>query len=437
MAGSLLLQKARYVVTCDETDSVLTDVDVLVVDGVITEIGPSLEIPYGVAVIEAGDRLVLPGLINLHTHTPMTLLRGLAEGVDLDGFLQRVWAAEGAMMSPETVELGARVAAWESLRAGVTTTLDMYLFPEDAHRGAAAAGLRHIGGPIFFDGAGPDGLTWQQRIERAASWAATLAEVGGPTVPTALMPHGTYTNSPAHLAEIAELAADFDLVHVHVSETAAENAGLAARYGQTPTALLAASGLLEHRTVFGHGVHLTEDDLRLIEGRDVAVAHCPGSNLKLNSGALHWEGLRDKGIQIGLGTDGCASSNDLDLWPVLRQTALLARLTADSPLAGDATAVLRAATIDGARALGLDEQLGSIEVGKRADLVLLDLDAPHLVPVLDVPALLVFAAGRGDVTDVFVDGDWVIADRLSTRVDERATLAAAREAGARAAAALG
>lgn len=436
MAGSVLLQSVRHLLTCDAEDRILTGVDVLVHDGVITAIGPGLEIPWGVAVIDASDRLVLPGLINLHTHTPMTLLRGAAEGVDLRGFLQRVWRAEGAVMNPDTVEIGAELAAWESLRAGVTTVLDMYLFPEAAHRGAVRAGLRHIGGPIFFDGDGPDNLSWEQRVAAAGDWPGLLADVGGPAVPTALMPHGTYTNSPAHLAEIAELAAGVDLVTVHASETRNENEQVLARHGATPVALLHRAGLLDRRIVLGHGVHLSADDLALIEGRPVAVAHCPGSNLKLNSGVLNWEELRRNGVRLGLGTDGCASSNDLDLWPVLRQTALLARLTADDPTAGDPSAILRAATVDAAAALGLDDQLGSVEVGKRADLIALDVEAPHLVPVLDVPALLVFAAGRGDVTDVFVDGDWVIADRLSTRVDEPRVLARAREVGVQVAAAL-
>ncbi len=427
--NSHLLRRARIVVTCDDADEIRHDTDVLVVDGTVAAVGLAVAAPAGVPEIDCSGRLVLPGLVNLHTHTPMTLLRGVAEGVDLAGFLRRVWAAEAAVMNPETVELGARLAGLESLRAGVTTVLDMYLFPEAAHAGAVAAGLRHVGGPVFFDSAGPDGLSWPERIARAGQWRRTLDELGGPRVPTALMPHATYTNSPAHLSEIAELATDFDLVTVHAAETAAENADVRQRHGATPVRLLASSGLLSGRAVLGHGVHLDEPDLALVAESGTAVAHCPGSNLKLASGALNWERLRAAGVRLGLGSDGCSSSNDLDLWQVMRQAALLARLTTGDPTAGAATDVLRAATIDGARALGLGDLIGSVEVGKRADLVLLDLDAPHLTPVHDVPALLVFAAGRGDVTDVFVDGERVIADRASTRLDISALLAQARSVG--------
>jgi len=189
-------------------------------------------------------------------------------------------------------------------------------------------------------------------------------------------------------------------------------------------------------------VHLDAADRALIgastdaSGRPhVTVAHCPGSNLKLASGALPWQVYRDAGVPLGLGTDGCSSSNDLDLWATMRQAALLARLVSGDPTAAPAHEVIRAATIDGARALGIDDLVGSLEVGKRADLVLLDLDAPHLTPVHDVAALLVFAAGRGDVSDVFVDGRHVVQDRRSTLIDTGDLLARARARGRVAAAA--
>jgi len=179
--------------------------------------------------------------------------------------------------------------------------------------------------------------------------------------------------------------------------------------------------------VLGHGVHLSEADQERIAEVGAAVAHCPGSNLKLASGALHWEALWENGIRLGIGTDGCSSSNDLDMWQAMRQAAMLARLTSGRPDVASADQVLRAATIEGARALGLDDVIGSLEVGKRADVVVVDLEAPHLTPVHDVAALLVFAAGRADVTDVLVDGDPVVRERRSTRVDTPALLARARE----------
>ncbi len=185
----------------------------------------------------------------------------------------------------------------------------------------------------------------------------------------------------------------------------------------------------------GHGVHLSTADLGRLAAAGGAVAHCPGSNLKLASGALPWSHTRESGVVLGIGTDGCSSSNDLDMWQAMRQAALLARLTSGRPDVASAHEVLRAATLDGARALGIDDLVGSIEPGKRADLVVVDLERPHLTPVHDVHALLVFAAGRADVRDVLVDGEPVVRGRRSTRVDEAALLARARERGAAARAA--
>jgi 5-methylthioadenosine/S-adenosylhomocysteine deaminase len=418
----IVLRDLAIAVTVDADDTVLREVSIAIADGVITEIGAVAEAD-GDTVVDGRARLALPGLVNLHTHLSMTLLRGIAEGVDLQGFLTRVWAAEGAVMDPATVELGATLGALESLLGGCTTQLDMYFHHEAAHRGAVAAGSRHVGGPTFFDGPGPDGLSWEERIAGLRDWPQALGSIGGPEVPVAAMPHSTYTCSVEHLAEVASILREIapaGVLHTHVSETAAENADTLARFGATPTELLASAGALTGPThvVFGHGVHLTDSDRATAARAGVTVAHCPGSNLKLASGALDWQRWRADGIHLGIGTDGCASSNDLDLWQAMRQAAHLAALTSGDP-AVDAEQIVRAATIDGARALGLDHLIGSLEVGKRADIVLLDLDQPHLTPVHDVPALLVHAAGRGDVSDVLVDGRIVVSERRSTQVDTR------------------
>ena len=442
----VVLHQARYVVTVDPEDRVLEHASVTVENGVIVSIdraedrgAPDTSGP-DTTVIDATDRLVLPGLVNLHTHLPMTLLRGLAEDVDLDGFLRTVWAAEGAVMDPATVELGATLGALESLLGGCTTQLDMYFHHEAAHRGAAAAGARHVIGPVFFDGPGPDGLEWPERLEGLRAWPHALRDAGGPAVPVAAMPHSTYTCGPENLAEVAatlrEIAGDLDapaprsLLATHVSETVAENADVAARHGgRTPTEVLDDAGWLagDVPVVAAHGVHLTASDRERLSGARAAVAHCPGSNLKLASGALAWEETRSSGVRLGIGTDGCSSSNDLDMWQAMRQAALLARLTSGRPDVASAHTVLRAATVEGARALGLGDLVGSVEVGKRADLVVVDLARPHLTPVHDVHALLVFAAGRSDVTDVLVDGAVVVRDGASTRLDVPDLLARARE----------
>jgi 5-methylthioadenosine/S-adenosylhomocysteine deaminase len=443
MTRRVRIEHLSYLVTVDEHDTVLRDARLDIEDGVITRIetaeqdGDAAADPERVTVIDGRGKLALPGLVNLHTHLPMTLLRGLAEHVDLQGFLAKVWAAEGAVMDPATVELGARLGALESLLGGCTTQLDMYFHHESAHRGAVAVGSRHVGGPVFFDFPGPDGLSWGERMDGLRDWPRLVAEIGGPAVPVAGLPHGTYTVSPEHLREIRDVVAGWGeteraLLCTHVSENAAENTEVRDRYAVSPTGALELAGWLDGGipVVFGHGVHLDEADRGLAARAGAAVAHCPGSNLKLASGALPWQVWRDDGVRLGLGTDGCSSSNDLDMWQVMRQAALLARLTSGRPDTAPAEQVLRAATIEGARALGLGDLVGSLEVGKRADLLLLDLDAPHLTPVHDVAALLVFAAGRGDVTDVLVDGEVVVRDRRSTRIDAADLLARCRERGA-------
>jgi 5-methylthioadenosine/S-adenosylhomocysteine deaminase len=434
------IENATHLVTVNSTDEVVHGATITIDDGTITEIttGAAAHGPDDATVIDARGRLVIPGLVNLHTHLPMTLLRGLAENLDLQGFLEHLWAAEAAVMDPDSVELGATLGALESLLSGCTTQLDMYFHHEAAHRGAVAAGSRHVIGPVFFDGPGPDGLAWPERLADLRAWPALLDEIGGPAVPVAAMPHATYTCSPEGLTEVvAELRTVLGdtgrpgLLTTHVSENPAENAGIRERFDATPTELLSRAGWLERDLPFvlGHGVHLTTGDRELVAQAGAAIGHCPGSNSKLASGALHWEAVRDSGIRLGLGTDGCSSSNDLDMWQAMRQAALLARLTSGRPDVASAAEVLRAATIEGARALGLGDLIGSVEVGKRADLVLVDLAAPHLTPVHDVPALLVFAAGRGDVTDVLVDGRVVVRDRRSTLLDTDDLLARARTRG--------
>lgn len=292
----------------------------------------------------------------------------------------------------------------------------MYLFPEDTHRGAVAAGLRHVAGPIFFDFPGLDGMEWPARIEFARSWPDKLRKIGGPQVPIYLMPHATYTCSPDHLTEIAALANEIDAsIHIHISENNRENEDVATRYSRTPTDILKDSGLLNRRCVYGHGVHLSDSDLTKMSG-NTAVAHCPGSNLKLSSGIADITKYLKHGITVALGTDGCSSSNDLDMWPVMRLAGYLIAQNS-GPQNLEAERIFRMATIEGARALGMADSIGSLEVGKRADIITVELNSPHLIPIHNLFAQLVFAAGRSDVSDVFVDGEQVVKNYQSTKLD--------------------
>ena len=411
----LLITNARYVLTCNGSDEILENINIAIKDGKIAYVGTDK--PAASKTYDATGKLIAPGLINSHTHLGMSLLRGWAEGVDLQGFLERVWAAEGAIMDEPTCELGTELGALEALLSGTTTTMDMYLNPAATHRGAVRVGLRHIAGPIFFDFPGLDGLQWEQRIERAHQWKAVLAEIGGPYIPTYLMPHSTYTDSPENLGQVAAIAKELGArIHLHVSETEVENKDVANRYAKTPTEICRDTGILDVPTLFGHGVHLSDSDLAIAAKNGAAVAHCPGSNLKLGSGLARFNDMRKAGIKVGLGTDSCSSSNDLDMFSVMRMAAHVVALR-KSPADVDLTAIVRAATIEAAHAVGLADRIGSIEIGKEADLIALELQAAHLTPVHDVNALLVFAAGRGDVTDVWVAGEQVVANRTSTKID--------------------
>lgn len=415
MAKRFILENIEWLVTVDSEQRVLRNAALAVEDGKIVEISSAGSLT-GDEVIDLTGRLLAPGLINCHTHLAMSLLRGWAEGVDLQGFLERVWAAEGAIMDAPTCELGTELGALEALLGGTTTALDMYFNPESTHRAAVKVGLRHIAGPIFFDFPGLDGMEWNERIAYARAWPEKLHSLGGPEVPLYLMPHSTYTDSPEHLRDVAQLAEEINAsIHLHVSENVAENDDVKARYGKTPVEVLADTGILTRHTVYGHGIHLNDHDLELTRGAGAAIAHCPGSNMKLGSGMIDLTRLHQSGIPVGIGTDGCSSSNDLDMWQAMRMAAHVQAMTS-SPANVDAKRIFSAATIEGAKALGMEERIGSIEVGKQADLIAIDLKKPHLSPIHDIFALLVFAAGRGDVTDVWVDGERVIQAGSSVRV---------------------
>ena len=416
-AVDTVITGARYVLTCDDTGSVHERAGIAVRDGRIVAVG-DVDSFDARRRIDATDCLVLPGLINLHTHLPMTLLRGVAENVDLQGFLERVWAEEARIMGPEGTYLGARLGSLEALLGGTTTALDMYFHPESAHRGAVEVGIRHAIGPVFFDFPGPDGLEWTQRLDLAHRWPEVLDSLGGAYVPRFLMPHSPLIVNPDHLADIDSLARGMDArIHTHNSENDNEYDATVQAHGARPTALLERAGLLDARTVLAHCVRLSDDECASIASGGASVAHNPGSNLKLASGAMDLVGYREPGIRVGLGTDGCSSSNDLDMFAVMRLAANLARLVREDPAAISAEDVVRAATIHGAQALGLADRIGSLEVGKEADLIVVDAAAPHLTPLRDPFTALVFAAGRSDVRDVLVAGHVVVADRRPTRVD--------------------
>ncbi|SNX57245.1 5-methylthioadenosine/S-adenosylhomocysteine deaminase [Streptomyces sp. TLI_55] len=421
-----LLVHGGDVLTVDEAGTVVRDGAVAVHEGEIVAVGPAEELKARFTAaerIDAAGCLVLPGLVNTHTHLAMTLLRGLADDVTLQGFLERVLPAEARLLAPKNVAAAVRLAVAESVRAGVTSALDMYWFHEAAEQAAREAGWRLHTGPTFMDvPEPPDAIVYEDRLE----WARRDLVARGPARPghrPVVFAHSTYTLSPDQLVEIFALAREFGaLIHIHAAENATEVATVEVKYGKRPVELLDSLGLLGDDVLLAHAVDLTGPEIAVLARTGTSVAHCPVSNLKLGCGIAPVPRLLSAGVTVGLGTDGAVSSNTLDVLGAVRQAALVHKAGGDPTLVGAEQAV-RMATIEGARALGLGEQLGSLEAGKRADLVVLDLNAPHLRPPHDPWSTLAYAAHSADVRDTVVDGRVLMRDRVLTTLDEPAVIA--------------
>ncbi len=428
-----LLIENGLIVTMDDVNRVIEDGAVAIREAKIIEIGTTSELCARYETkeeIDADGHIVMPGLINAHTHLAMTLFRGFAEDLPLDPFLARVWEAEGRFIRPDTVEIGTRLAFAEMIRGGTTMALDMYWFPEASADVASAAGFRLINGPIFVDFDGPDGIPTTERAQRGREFFQRYAE--NPFILPCVLPHGTYTVSPDILTQAWELANEFDaLFHTHASETTDEVATVRERYGLTPPQHLDHLGLLSQRASLAHCVHLSDDDIRLIAERGAVVVHCPISNLKMGSGIAPLPQMHAAGIPVLLGTDGAATGNDLDTWKQMRLAAILHRGLNHDPTFNPAEKVVATVTRGAATALGIGDRFGSLEAGKFADLILIDLDSVHLVPMYDVFSHLVYAVGREDVDTVIIHGQVVMRQRELLTIDEVETVARTREVAAK------
>lgn len=363
--------------------------------------------------------LLMPGLVNSHGHSPMTLLRGAGDGLPLGRWLaEAIWPRE-ARLVPEDVWWGMQLGCSELLEAGVTTTCELYIHSRAVADAALAAGIRCVLTPGIFDlpGAGPQ-ATWQRFLDDAAQLHADLDGREG-LLTVGLGPHAAYTLPPDGLVAVAKVARELDaLVHVHVAETRDEDEVVRARHGCGAPEALARAGLLDGQVLAAHGVWLVDDELDLFAAHDVAVAHCPQSNAKLGSGIARVPEMLERGIRVGLGTDGPASNDNLDLWEELRLAPLLARALACDATAFGTLDALALATRGGAAALGLD--CGALEPGRLADFVRLELDDAAFVPAesdADLLTLLVWAASSRHVTDVWVGGRQLVEDGRCRSVD--------------------
>lgn len=408
-----------------QADEVIAD-GMVVYDGPwITEVGAADELSEryrGVPVTHLRGHALLPGFVNAHTHLAMTMFRGLADDVCLKDFLDTVVPLESRVLNPGSVHQASLAAMVESHLCGVTTALDMYFFADSVMEAARQSGFRAVCGPVVLDGPGPDTprTTVAERVASSEAWLRKHpAELDWRP---AVGPHSTYLASPETLGVAGALASGADaLLHIHAAETTDEVEIVRRTRGMRPIALLDELGLLGNRTVIAHGVHLERPEVDALATSGASVVHCPASNLKLASGVAPVKQLLDAGVNVALGTDGPASSNDLDMLGSVRLAALLHKTAA--PGGPDATAlsardVLRMATANGAVALGLEGRLGVLAAGASADMSAIDLRGVHTQPVHDVFSAIVYAAGRGDVTEVWSRGMRVVESGTHCIIDE-------------------
>ncbi|MEJ2718000.1 MAG: amidohydrolase family protein [Deltaproteobacteria bacterium] len=383
-------------------------------------------LPAG-TVIDCSGCLILPGLVNAHVHGAMSLLRGLADDLPLDTWLNDyMFPAEAKFAGPEFVRLGTQLSALEMALGGITTCADAYFYMEHAARAVCEVGIRGVIAQGILDVPAPDAPSagdWKRRVGTFFS-----AFPDDDLVTPALFCHSPYLCGPDTLREAAELSRKRSVPFFsHVSETAWEVNELRNRYQCGPVAHLKDVGILGKDFIAVHVTHVSDAEMDMLAESRTGVVHCPEANMKLGSGAAPVSGLLQRGVIVGIGTDGPASNNNLDLFEEMRSASLLAKVISGNPEALDARTVLRMATIDGAALLGLDDRTGSLAPGKFADLVILDLNRPHLTPAYDLISHLVYSAKGSDVRDLIVNGKVIVDHGRITTIDEEALKAAVRK----------
>ena len=423
-----LLVEAGWIVPVEPRGVVLEGHALVVDEGRIVALLPVAEAHARFAPrerVSRPDAVLIPGLVNAHTHNPMTLMRGVADDLPLMPWLQEhIWPVEAAVMSPAFIADGCELAVAEMLRGGTTCCNENYFFPDMQAATYKRLGFRAVVGLPFID--------------FPSAWAATTAEYfdkglevhdayrRDPLVTFSFAPHAPYTVGDPSFERIRMLAEQLDLpVHCHVHETAHEVEESVRQRALAVLARLDRLGLVNERLVAVHMTQLTEAEIALCAERGVSVAHCPQSNLKLASGFCPAEALRRAGVNLAIGTDGCASNNDLDMFDELRTAALLAKGVAGDATAMDAAATLHAATLGGARALGLGDRIGSLEVGKQADFTCVSLGGIETQPLYHPISQLVYACGRSQVRDVWIAGRRKLADGELVDMDVPGLLARA------------
>ena len=415
------------VVTMDEERRVLEG-GALVIRGseIVEVLPPGAPLPSAARSLDAAGHLVIPGLVNTHGHSPMVLFRGIADDMALMEWLNDfIFPAEARTVDADFVYWGALLAAVEMARSGTTTYCEMYYFEDQVAKATAEVGLRGVLGQTIIGFPAPDYESPQAALKGTEAFLQRWRE--HPLVTPSVAPHALYTTELEVVRQAAELARRYGVpFQIHANESPAEDEAVRARYGATAVELLRREGLLVPRTLIHHGITLSPADRAGLAAARAGVSHNPESNMKGASGLADVRALRAAGVAVGLGTDGPAGNNNLDLFEELDTCAKVHKLAAKSPTAMPAEEVFAMATREGARALGLADQVGSLEPGKRADVVLIDTRVPELTPLYDVYSQLVYAIKGGHVRHVFVHGEAVVRDRELVKVDVGRILVEAR-----------
>jgi 5-methylthioadenosine/S-adenosylhomocysteine deaminase len=426
-----LLVTGATIVTMDRDRRVIANGEIAVIGDSIDAVGKAPLYPKGVIAkqqVDARGKLIVPGFINGHTHVPMTLFRGLHDDVTLDDWLRKyIFPAEAKNVTEEFVRWGTRLGLAEQIRSGVTTFADMYYFEDAVAEETKAAGLRGVLGETFIDFPAPDNKSEAEMLAYTAKFLKRWESDA--QIHAAVAPHSIYTCSQKTLQDAAALARQYKApILIHTAEMKKELDDSLQQNGATPVQYLARIGLLGPDVVSAHCIFVDEADRKILAERRVGCVHNPSSNMMIASGVSPVPEMRAAGIAVGLGTDGPAgSNNDLDLMEEIDLAAKLAKISKMNPLALNAKSVVEMATIEGAKALHLDKEVGSLETGKKADFVLIALDAPNAVPMYDVYSQIAYSLKASDVETVIAGGKFILRDHKVLTVDERAAVAKARE----------
>jgi len=416
-----LLIKDVTIVTMDEKDRIINNGVIVVNSGKIEYVGTFNDVPgcFGSEtyrrIVSASGCVAIPGLVNVHTHSSMCLMRGYADDLPLQHWLeQKIFPVE-AKLSSDDIYWGAMLSCIEMIKSGTTTFADMYFSMDYVARAVEEIRMR----ACLSVGITSDGSNHDSKLKSVAAFCERWNFQADGRITTMFGPHAPYTCSPELLKDVAVLAANMEIpIHIHVSETQKEVSDIKMRYGLSPVEFLNSCGIFDSKTLAAHCVVLSDDDISILSDKNVAVAHNPGSNMKLASGVAPLGKLISAGVTVGLGTDGSSSNNNLDMFEEMRLSSLLHKVSNLDATAIPAYTSLKMATIGGAKCLGIDHNIGSIEAGKKADIAIVNFKQPHLMPVTDVISHLVYSASGADVTTVVIDGKVVMENKKIMTVDE-------------------